>query len=102
MGAAASIGAFQNEIAAEKLAQQVEKPKVGPGEGNPPMGSVTIRALKGNVGVIYIGGNNAVTDKTGFELAAGDALSLDVQTLGNLWAYGTKAGDKLCVFFAGP
>lgn len=98
----ASIGVFQNEIAAEKVAQQVEKPGIKPGQGNPQMGDVSIRALKGNTGVIYLGGDNTVTNLTGYELAAGDSINLSITTLGNLWAYGTKAADKLCVMFTGP
>lgn len=94
-------GAFQVALAAENVEQAVEKPSVEPGKGNPQMSSVAIRAMKGNGGVLYVG-PKGVTAANGFELAAGDALTVDITSLGQLFFTGPKVGDKLCVFFVGP
>lgn len=94
-------GSFQVTMAGVAEEQAVQKPNVAPGAGNPQMGSVAVRAMKGNLGVIYVG-PKGVTAATGFELAAGDIVNMDITSLGGLYAIGTKAGDKLCVFFVGP
>lgn len=74
-----------------------------PGEGEPQVSGITIRAMKGNGGVIFLGGSAAeAAAEEGFELAAGDALSVDITGTGNIWMSGTKAGDKLCVAGVGP
>jgi len=105
-----SIGSFQVELAVGGTAQAVEKPAAKPGEDNPQIGSVVVRAMKGNTGIIYLGGEkgklgsgeNTATAAEGFELAAGDAISLDIQGLGRAWMNGTHAGDKVCVCWTGP
>jgi hypothetical protein len=93
-------GSFQITTELEKK-QPIEKPGTAPGTGNPPMESASIRAMKTNTGVIYLG-DSTVTAATGFELAAGDSLNIDVTSLGNLYMFASKAGDKLCVFWVGP
>lgn len=100
MGATLNTGSFQFTMEEAKT-QQIEKPKPEPGQENPQISSMIVRAMKGNTGVIFIGGPG-VTNATGFELAAGDAVSVDIQGGGNVYAYGTKAGDKLCVLWTGP
>ncbi|MBK9272865.1 MAG: hypothetical protein IPM48_14875 [Saprospiraceae bacterium] len=42
--------------------------------------SVTIKALSGNTGSVYVG-NNVVSSSNGFVLAAGEAISLDIDDL---------------------
>lgn len=74
----------------------------GVGQGEPQVGSITIRAMKGNTGIIYLGGSAAeAAAAEGFELAAGDALSIDIQSTGSIWMSGTKAADRLCVAAVG-
>lgn len=100
MSSGTSVGAFQLALELEKK-QALEPPGNVPGAENPQIASGTIRAMKGNTGIVYVGG--ADVDAThGFELAAGDAVSLDTLGFANARVFGTKAGDKVCVFWAGP
>ena len=43
--------------------------------------AVTIQAKSGNTGKVYIG-NNQVSSTNGFELSAGDSITLDSEVLG--------------------
>ena len=64
---------------------------------------MVIRALKGNAGIIYLGGSAAnASAAKGFELAAGDSISVDVMGGGQIWMNGTKTNDKVCVAWVGP
>jgi hypothetical protein len=49
-----------------------------------PAKSVTIKALIGNTGHIYVG-NNFVSSTVGFVLEAGDTVSLNFADLSNIW-----------------
>lgn len=96
-----TVGSFQKELTeAEPKEYQVQPPTELPSAPQGQVSSCIVRALKGNAGIIYVGAKG-VTAATGFELAAGDAVNLDLQSLGNLWAIGTKAKDKLCVLWIG-
>lgn len=57
--------------------------------------SAVIKALNGNVGVIYVGSDNSVSSATGFELAAGESIPVTLVNPSKLWVIGT-ANDKLC------
>lgn len=105
MGVNRGFSAFQVAlaVAGDANAQRVQTQNVAPGTGNPQISGVTIRAMKGNTGIIYLGGSQAeAAAAIGFELAAGDALSVDIEGLGNLWMSGTKAADRLCIAGVGP
>ena len=61
---------FQVNLAAENAAQRLENPGVIAGAENPQIASMVIRALKGNAGIIYLGGSAAnASAAKGFELA---------------------------------
>lgn len=102
MGSSLNVGSFQVALTKELIPQAVEPPGKTPGAENPQITSVAVRAMKGNGGIIYLGNEETATVLKGFELAAGDAVTIDVLGLGDLWFNGTKTGDKLCVFWAGP
>jgi hypothetical protein len=57
---------------------------------------VTVRALLDNTGVIYVGGP-AMTAASGFELAAGDAVSLDVTDPSAIYIDAAISGDGVCL-----
>lgn len=46
--------------------------------------SVTIKALSTNTGIIYVG-NSSVSNANGFQLSAGDTISIDIANLGAVW-----------------
>lgn len=58
--------------------------------------SVTIKALNGNSGTIYVG-TTGVTSSTGFELGAGESISLAVDNTNRLYAIASVAGQKISV-----
>lgn len=60
------------------------------------VGGVVIKAKAGNATPIYIGQDATVTDLTGFPLAAGESIKLEVMNLGQVWMYGATAVDRLC------
>lgn len=95
-------GAFQFTFTLEKP-ERIEKPTPTPGNENPSIHTAIVKAAKANTGVIFIGNAKETVDAThGFELGAGDAISMDVESLGDLAGFATKAGDKVHVFFVGP
>ncbi|MDP8971215.1 MAG: hypothetical protein M3N52_12120 [Actinomycetota bacterium] len=53
--------------------------------------SVTLRARPGNAGIVYVGGAD-VDAANGFELAAGDAVALDVDDTSAVWIDGSVPG----------
>lgn len=59
-------------------------------------GGVILKAKAGNATPIYIGHDNTVTDLTGFPLAAGESVLLEVLNIGQIWMYGATAADRLC------
>jgi len=65
---------------------------------HPGILGVTIRALLDNQDLVYIGGP---TPGTGFELAAGDAVSVDVTDPAAVYLDATTAGDGVCLLWIG-
>jgi len=62
---------------------------------HPGILGVTIRALLDNQDVVYLGGTAA----TGFELAAGDAVSLDVTDSAAVSIDAATPGDGVCLLW---
>jgi hypothetical protein len=48
-----------------------------------PTASVTVKALAANSGTIYVG-NSSVSASNGFQLAAGDSVSMDISNLATI------------------
>jgi hypothetical protein len=59
---------------------------------------VYIKALSGNTGKVYVGndGSNAISSTTGYELAAGQMILVQVDNLNKLWFDAATNGDKFC------
>jgi hypothetical protein len=59
---------------------------------------VYIRALTGNTGVVYVGndGAGAVSASTGYQLNKGEAVTIHVANLNQLWFDAATNGDKFC------
>jgi hypothetical protein len=57
---------------------------------------LTVRALLGNQGLIFLGGP-AVTLLSGFQLAPGEAVSLDVRDTSAAYIDAEIAGDGVCM-----
>jgi len=47
--------------------------------------SVVIKAKAANTGIIYVGGDNTVSSTTGFALAAGESVSIEIDNLNKIW-----------------
>jgi hypothetical protein len=60
-----------------------------------PTNGVLIEALKANISTVYIGGSG-VTTSTGFELQAGQAMSLAPTNINILYVIGSNNTDKVC------
>ena len=64
--------------------------------------AVTIKALAGNTGVVYIGFHNAISSSTGFQLAKGESIDLKlpvefgVDNYLQIYAVGASDGDDVC------
>lgn len=58
--------------------------------------SVTIKALDSNTGTIFIG-TSGVTTSNGFELSAGESVTISIDNTNRLYAIATLAGQKLCL-----
>lgn len=58
--------------------------------------SVTIKAMDSNTGTIYVG-TNGVTNSNGFELSAGESISISIDNTNRLYAIASLAGQKLCI-----
>lgn len=56
--------------------------------------SVTITALAGNAGIIYVGGS-AVTSGNGHQLTPGSSVALDINSLGAVWIDAANSGDAI-------
>lgn len=59
------------------------------------MVSIAIKALSTNTGPVYIGTDDTVTSADGFELTAGQALSVDLLNGSSIYVVGT-ADDVVC------
>lgn len=91
------VGNFVKQFALETK-EAVEKPGGTPGTDNPAFNSVIMRANPANAGIIYLGDKD-VTAGTGFPLAKGDSVSMDIQSLGTMFGFADKVNDKLHVLF---
>jgi len=56
--------------------------------------SITIKALAGNTGLIYVGGNT-VDSSNGFELSAGDSISLAIDNHDEIWIDSSVSGEGI-------
>lgn len=57
-----------------------------------PCKSVTVKALAGNTGKIYVG-DNVVSSSNGLELEAGDAVNLAIDNVNRLWIDSSVNGE---------
>lgn len=58
--------------------------------------SVTLKAMSTNSGKVFVG-VNGVSASTGFELIAGEALSIAVDNTSRLYAVADAAGQNICI-----
>lgn len=63
--------------------------------GNIPIKSVTVKALLANMGIIYVG-DGAVSSSNGFELAAGESVSMDVNNINLVNIDSSENGEGVC------
>lgn len=57
---------------------------------------VTIKALNGNTGIIYVGNSSGLTTSNGFELGAGESISLPLNNSNLVWVRASVASQKIC------
>lgn len=65
---------------------------------HPDVYGLTVRARLGNAGIVYVGGP-AVTAGTGFELAPGEAISVDVADPSVMFIDAAVSGDGVCLLW---
>ena len=58
--------------------------------------SVTLKAMNGNSGVIYVG-ISGVAESNGFELSAGESVSLSVDNTNRLYVVASDVNQKVCI-----
>ena len=56
--------------------------------------SITIKADAANTGIVYVGHDNSVGVATGFPLAKGESIEIDVDSVDKVWVVGSAAGQK--------
>lgn len=81
-------------------AAQVRVPSAGTAvrlPDNPLTQGMTVRALLGNTGTVYVGG--VLSAHTGFELGPGDAISLDVDNTSAVYLDATVDGDGVSLLW---
>jgi len=66
--------------------------------GSTSISSVTIKALTSNTGIICIGGSS-VTTAAGFQLSPGDAVSLDVDNLADVYLNAFVSGEGVTYIY---
>ena len=67
--------------------------------GNVPLtNGVFIKALGANTGKMYVGndGAGAISSTTGYELASGEVIIIQVDNLNKLWFDSSVNGEKVC------
>jgi hypothetical protein len=84
------IGVGSDRVAHTSLSGPTQLPD------HPQMCGVTVRAILANVDVIYVGGAD-VTAANGFELAPGEAISLDVANSNAIYIDAPNQGDGVCL-----
>lgn len=52
---------------------------------NPATTGVIVKALPGNLGILYVGNDNTVTTATGFPLESGETITLEVDDANKIW-----------------
>ena len=62
--------------------------------------TVSVRALLANVGTVYVG-NAAVTAANGLELAAGESVTISIDSLAKVFVNGPNAGDGITALASG-
>lgn len=62
--------------------------------GSAIISSVTIKALSANTGIIYVGAGG-VSSANGFQLAAGDTVSIDISNLATVWIDSSVNGEGI-------
>lgn len=98
MGLASKGWTFQVKLKEAKTAQEVDVP---PRE--PETKSIVVKAAAANKGALFVGFSKkeveaeAKVSGAGFELAAGESISLDITGPGTMWFNGANAEDKLCI-----
>ena len=55
---------------------------------------VTVKALAGNTGIVYVG-NSAVDSTNGFELSAGEAVFIETDDVANIWVDAATNDDGI-------
>lgn len=63
--------------------------------------SVTVKALEGNTGTIYVGGSN-VSSSNGYELSSSEPVSLDVDNLTDVYIDASVAGEGVSFIYVTP
>ena len=58
--------------------------------------SVTIKSMDSNTGIIYLG-IVGVTNSNGFELSAGESISISIDNTNRLYAIASSVNQKLCI-----
>lgn len=86
-----SVGSGRTSVTAAGTAQQLTTTST-------PILSVTIKALLGNVGDVYVGGS-AVSSSVGFILSQGDGVSLEVDNLTDVYIDAANTGDTVCYIY---
>lgn len=62
------------------------------------IGSITVKALASNAGKIYVG-TSSVSSSNGFQLAAGDSVSLDINDPSKVWLDADNAGEGVTYIY---
>ena len=71
----------------------------------PCKGSVYIKALSTNTGIVYVGndGADAVSSTSGYPLSAGDQIVLEeIENLNQLWVDASVSGEKVAWLLGKP
>jgi|Deesub1362A_J573_1020465.scaffolds.fasta_scaffold00385_18 hypothetical protein len=88
LGARTGIAYGQVEVSSSGVTQL-------PSQAIPAGFKVVIKALSTNNGKIYIG-DSSVTTSNGFELTAGEWVTLAIDNLNRIYAIADSSGQKLC------
>ena len=91
IGIGRSIGSGQQTVATAGTRVQLTTT-------NTPIWSVTVKALAGNTGDIYVGGAD-VAAANGFVLAATESISLDVDNLTDVWIDAAVNGEGVSYIY---
>jgi hypothetical protein len=63
-------------------------------------GGIGIKALPANTGTVWLKEDNTVSATTGWPLAAGESIVLDIKQSSKLWVYGA-ANDRVAIASVG-